>query len=1019
MNFPRQSQNYRWKIAVNKTQLVRANTLLWAAMLVILATFGLAGVAHSQTTQISHGTVSAAYDLNTNTTSVSTATTQSGSVNSIVVANPTMTSTIPGAAPAAQWGLAINGTALVSGTDYKYAVGTDKKSATFTLTSPRAIANATSIKATLPGNLATTNWSITINGTPTTIVPNPSSPGKLVNATGGSGLYKNQIQWVQWGNANETQLKVDGGSKTVTMDQTVGGDTLRTTCTISGLKKEANSLGIPTPTGEAALIAYKSGQWIGDGLDDLYNIGGSGSANQMSIGLANNLDSPTTDNYGQALSFDYSCDTNLISASGQIKRVPIRGLVFADAEASGRRRSDGAKTEFIQATPTNGSNVTWRIIDRFRAQGCPTSSVATPLAGNGIELSTDGQECVNLGYASGPISVAFMEGATASHVKIQGGGRTAVALGMIMDTDFGDAPESYGSAGTLFQRQWSGGTIGSTAQAVNESTFSLATLTDTVVPRLGTKVDAEVKDLNSSMADGDDIAGDDEDALPGSKWGNSTIEIPKSTTVRANSTYSLAVPCTGTSTSYVRGWIDWNANGVFDPGEESDAQNCNGTTTVNLTFTMPANTRSDLVETFLRLRISDSQTMAATGMTTAGEIEDYRIVRTVAGLKKEVINKYGGTALPNEWQLKTDVFAADKEKNALNQPWDYWTVAGGDALKPSEEVIDSNKTYGYELQQLTCQEYSWDRGTQQWNSNGAPKTWDKTSVGSAAFTPKVSTKTECIFTNQDLPGDVSWLKVDSETKKQIGGSEWRLDYTSLDGKVTESIVFTDNGGSDTQTDEGALKLENLKRGSYKLYETKAPAGYSDADPNKLITQFTITGKDGQRSFDLGTIENALALGKFVLEKIGKNPLDPTKPASPISGAEFVFYSDNGQGMPGPEVDSMKVTKAPSGSQWTVDNLRPGDYWIVETKAPTGYNLLAQPVKVNLSLTPTGQKVTLADGSTGVVTLKDDAVTLVVEDSVQAGTLPRTGGSGLTVPIGIASILIAAGFIFARRKPARI
>jgi len=72
--------------------------------------------------------------------------------------------------------------------------------------------------------------------------------------------------------------------------------------------------------------------------------------------------------------------------------------------------------------------------------------------GHTLRLMPSDEECVYQSGGSysrpnglgGPDAVMFMEGATKATVTMQGSGYSAVALGLIVATDFGDAPESYG-----------------------------------------------------------------------------------------------------------------------------------------------------------------------------------------------------------------------------------------------------------------------------------------------------------------------------------------------------------------------------------------------------------------------------------------------------------------------------------------------------------------------------------------------------------------------------------------------
>ncbi|GAB3598316.1 CshA/CshB family fibrillar adhesin-related protein [Microbacterium tumbae] len=410
-------------------------------------------------------------------------------------------------------------------------------------------------------------------------------PANAQYATGGSGLHQGSIDWFEWGTPGQA---IPAAGLTRTNTRTVAGQTLATTCTLSNL------------TG-GPLQAYRSGEWGGDALDNLYNVGGTGLANQMVAGVTNALD-------GQFASFRFACGVTLNGVP-----VPLQGLVVADAEAS-----NASNGEYVQARPEQPS--AWRIIDRFRGPDCATNTQAILSANGTMRFAPDGQECVTQGLGGnqpGPMAVGFMEGATSALVSIQGGGKSAVALGVVLQTDFGDAPASYGEAGALFEPTWQGGTVPVGTTPVSGSGFTLATQGQPLT-RLGATVDADADYQPSADADADDADGQaDEDA----------IDPPGTINVTPGETYTLEdVRCTGPG--YVAGWIDWNRNGTFDEGERSGVVPCTGPS-VDLTWTVPADTVPSVGadQTFLRLRIAadDVAVSSPTGMTTSGEVEDHAL----------------------------------------------------------------------------------------------------------------------------------------------------------------------------------------------------------------------------------------------------------------------------------------------------------------------------------------------------------------------------------------------------------
>lgn len=270
------------------------------------------------------------------------------------------------------------------------------------------------------------------------------APAHATFATGGTGKYLSSIDWVDWG----TDGTAITSTTTRTTTRTINGHLLNISCTV-------------TPV-SGSIKAYRSGDWKGDSFDDLYNVGGTGVANTLVAGIANVTN-------GATVSFTVAC-----SAVYNGVPVPLAGLVVADAEST---TVSGTDTEYLQMTPTPATS-TWRILERERSAGCSTSELATVSTGNAMKLYADGQECSGLdGAWHGPAVVAFSDGATSAAVEIHGHGVEAAALGVVLSSDFSDAPASYGDAGAFLQPPWSGGVVANPSTGVNlfSAGFSLAT----------------------------------------------------------------------------------------------------------------------------------------------------------------------------------------------------------------------------------------------------------------------------------------------------------------------------------------------------------------------------------------------------------------------------------------------------------------------------------------------------------------------------------------------------------------
>lgn len=173
------------------------------------------------------------------------------------------------------------------------------------------------------------------------------------------------------------------------------------------------------------------------------------------------------------------------------------------------------------------------------------------------------------------------------------------------DTDFGDAPASYGTATASHTLS---GIVGA------PSTPTLA---------LGATRDMEAAAAVTAGATGDDTTGsDDEDAVSGTP------------TFITNGAMSLAVPLRNTTgaTATLAGWVDFNRDGAFQATELVTASVPAGATTATLTW--PVNLTASAGASFLRLRLFPG-TVATPSPTTAavgGEIEDHPVTLSRSGI---------------------------------------------------------------------------------------------------------------------------------------------------------------------------------------------------------------------------------------------------------------------------------------------------------------------------------------------------------------------------------------------------
>jgi uncharacterized repeat protein (TIGR01451 family) len=425
------------------------------------------------------------------------------------------------------------------------------------------------------------------------VIANGAPPASAQYATGGSGRFLNNILWLSFGSEGAA---VPPGTPVTNRFQ-VSGQELAVTCVISNFSPAQGRVVVSSP-----------GSWQGDGFDELYNIGGTGASNRLDAGLSVS---------GATVAFDTSCSATLGGSPFE-----LAGLVFADAEQS-------AVPEYVQATIPDSGGRLFRIIDRFRSAGCNAGTNAQLTRANqALTLRLAGTTACS---PAGPTVVAFMERATTARVEVKGSGTSAVALGVALaNSDYGDAPASYGTAQHVEQLSWTGGTLGVGDNDPFASGFTLASAATPSIS-LGRTLDGEPAPRSSVDASGDDTDGiDDEDAITTSAQLATPVLMP-------GGTYTLpTVVCRGSG--YVAGWIDFNRNGTFDTGERStDTPRCGSSGAVSLAFRTPGDIQSG--PSFLRLRTASSASLVSSADAPAadGEAEDAPILLAAA---RVTLNKH-------------------------------------------------------------------------------------------------------------------------------------------------------------------------------------------------------------------------------------------------------------------------------------------------------------------------------------------------------------------------------------------
>ena len=850
---------------------------------------------------------------------------------------------------------------------------------------------------------------------------------------------------------------------------------LMTTCTLSDLKHLGHSPDLTDQQAKGPLVATIPGAWAGDALDNLYNVGGAGqwsdgsevwhsgltypndyvNKNQMAIGLANGYayngngtwdgqkwgtpgSSTEPTGYASRVSVDYSCTAELHAPDGSVTPVPVAGLVFADAEASSRRY--GIKSwatnewtdEWIQAS--TDQNVTWRVLDTMRSEQCISKNTGKQVttdaevsdAGHTLRLMPSDEECVYQSGGSysrpnglgGPDAVMFMEGATKATVTIQGSGYSAVALGLIVATDFGDAPESYGHSGALFQPKWEGGEISSTTDVFGVQPQATMYL-DQSAPRLGERIDAEGRQMFSADARGDDDNAlfDDEDAIDTTKWDGGIRTSP-------GATHTEDLTCEGDGK--LAGWIDWNNNGVFDDTEKSDEVACdNAVNSATLTWTVPTdvtNTKRSVdgepgsrPDSYMRVRITNDNGgdgQRPVGITSTGEVEDYKVSIRVPTLQltKTVDNTYASDEVPglgaDQWTV-TGTGANDTISGAGTTGDPQAVAAGQVALSESSDNPDAA---GYEAGQWTCAE---TEGTVAETGKPYSSSVGQSTDGAASLTVNNEDRVSCTITNTAKPGSLSWSKVDAQGA-ELAGSAWALTGPEV---PADTVVADCTGAScpagdylDQDPAAGRFRLTGLKWGTYAIRETTAPAGYAAASGEFSFTQIRGSALEGTLVPAEGVAGNGV-VNQPLVGSVTWTKVDADN-AKPLSGSTWTL---TGPGVPaGTVVNDCAQAPCPTdpftdqdpvaGSfkvaalQWSADA-----YALTEKDPPAGYALDATSHSFTIS----------ADAL-------DYAFTASFTNSkTTVPLLPLTGGMGadafLLTGAALGAVALVAAYVRRRRS----
>ena len=233
---------------------------------------------------------------------------------------------------------------------------------------------------------------------------------------------------------------------------------------------------------------------------------------------------------------------------------------------------------------------------------------------------------------------------------IMSSGQQSSMIG-IKFSDFGDLPESYGMAEHFLR-----------TETVDYLTKQKKQIQQPYLGKVKADIDSapgtHVRGIGSDDATETGDEGVDQLIAPDNVHINKDTGRPEVQLVRGpDNTYKVKVLAsangndnyTGTvAPAYVRGFIDFNGNGKFDKGEESNIATVTGKDQeVELTFTntQVVDTTKDVVNFRVRIAKDESQVEKPVGIAYSGEVEDNQIqvIHPPRGDKEETTGKQGET----------------------------------------------------------------------------------------------------------------------------------------------------------------------------------------------------------------------------------------------------------------------------------------------------------------------------------------------------------------------------------------
>ncbi len=366
-----------------------------------------------------------------------------------------------------------------------------------------------------------------------------------------------------------------------------------------------------------AMQAYTPGSYSTDGLDLIYS--GNNAPKPGSQGVLNSALSTAAGGGGTA-TFDIDIKVAIL-INGVYTDVVYPGMVIGDAESI-------ATPEYIKADSPNP--IGWQLLNK-RTNGAANDNLyKMDLSNSGKSFKLHADAPGNLGVQA----VMFAHGArNLKNVSIHGEGVTAIAIGFILPFDLGDGPLSYGITGHYMDQFQITDNIQAdgTYPIVNYNTTPL--IPQATVYMGANNVDPDGQPVSGILATNDDLTGNnDESSIVPSALPDIKVNQAGDVVLTVPVTNTKGVPAT------LRGWIDFNRDGLFSANEEAEVTIPANTANQNFTLTFLNATFASKVKVgtlYTRLRVTTTNLVDDPATSTVdersasfaadGEAEDYKL----------------------------------------------------------------------------------------------------------------------------------------------------------------------------------------------------------------------------------------------------------------------------------------------------------------------------------------------------------------------------------------------------------